>query len=137
MTHLHLHRPLALLIIALLLAAPSLAGETRFEQERADGGKALLIFARSPLETMTEVPFRVVLTDPAGNAIADADLRLDLDMPAMPMPPNKPQALWQNDAYHGVAIFTMAGEWTADLQIARPGQAAETIGFNLGVVRMK
>lgn len=132
-----LYRPLALLILPLLLTVPALAGETRFEQERADGGTAVLIFARSPLETMTEVPFRVTLTDPAGRAVVDAGLRLDLDMPAMPMPPNKPQAFWRDDAYHGLAIFTMAGEWTADLQIEQPGRALETVHFNLGVVRMK
>lgn len=130
-------RPLALLILALLLSVPTLAAEIRFEQSCAAGGKAALIFAAAPLETMTELPFRVLLTDPDGKSIDDAVIRLDLDMPAMPMPPNQPKALWHQDAYHGLAIFTMAGEWSAELQITRPGQMPETVGFNLGVVRMK
>jgi len=126
-----------LLLIVLLIVSPAGAEESRFEQSLPAGGSAVLTLAANPLETMTEVPFRIVLTDASGSAITEATVSLDLYMPAMPMPPNEPKALWNNGAYHGLAIFTMAGEWRALIKIGRSGQEPIEVDFNLGVVRMK
>ena len=128
---------LLLLLPLLLIVSPAWSAESRFEQPLPAGGSAVITLAASPLQTMTEVPFRIVLTDASGSAITEATVSLDLYMPAMPMPPNEPKALWNNGAYHGLAIFTMAGEWGALMKIGRSGQKSVEVDFNLGVVRMK
>lgn len=128
---------LLLLLLLLLLASTAWSAESRFEQPLPAGGSAVLALAASPLETMSEVPFKIVLTDAGGAAITEATISLDLYMPAMPMPPNEPKAIWNNGAYHGLAIFTMAGEWGALMKIIRTGQEPVEVDFNLGVVRMK
>lgn len=86
---------------------------------------------------MTETPFSITLRDGAGQAVSDADLVISMDMPAMPMPPNNPKAMWQDDAYRGVAIFTMAGAWRITVDIKRPGQEQEQIVFDIEQVMMK
>ena len=50
-------------------------------------------------------------------------------MPAMDMPLNNPKARWQDDAYRGTAVFTMAGDWTAVMYIQRPGYDQEHVIF--------
>ena len=86
---------------------------------------------------MSETPFTVNLTGGTGKRLSDAAVSLRLIMPAMSMPLNKPKALWQDDAYKGLAIFTMAGEWNAIMIIQRPGHDVIDLTFKLGQVRMK
>ena len=113
------------------------AAETRLEKAIPEGGTAVLTFAADPLLTMTETPFSVKLTGSTGKVFSDAAVSLRLIMPAMSMPINKPKALWQDDTYQGVAIFTMAGEWNAIMIIQRPGHDVIDLTFKLGQVQMK
>ena len=113
------------------------AAETPIETEMTDGGKAVIVFASSPLQAMTEIPFTIELKNNAGEMIKDAELALDLTMPFMPMPPNNPKAVWQDNAYRGTAIFTMAGAWQVNVEINRPGVETEKIIFDIEMVIMK
>lgn len=121
----------------LSLSAAALATETRMEKTMPAGGKAVLTFAAKPLVTMTEIPFTVQLTGGTGKIFSDAKVSLRLLMPAMAMPLNNPKALWLDKAYHGQAIFTMAGEWDAIMIIQRPGHDVIDLTFKLGEVQMK
>ncbi len=121
----------------LTLSVSAFASETRLEKIMPEGGTAVLTFAADPLLTMTETPFTVELTGGTGKFLADAAISLRLVMPAMAMPLNNPKALWQNDTYHGQAIFTMAGEWNAIMLIKRPGYDLVDLTFELGEVLMK
>lgn len=112
------------------------AADSRLEKAIPGGGKAILSFA-APLLTMTETPFTVELIGGTGKVLADAAVSLRLVMPAMAMPPNNPKALWREAAYHGTAVFTMAGEWEAIVIIQRPGHDVVDLSFKLGEVRMK
>jgi len=107
------------------------------EKALPEGGKVILTFAAKPLLTMTETPFSVELIGGTGRILADAAISLRLVMPAMAMPMNSPKAVWQGDAYHGSAVFTMAGEWEAIMIIQRPGYDVVDLIFNLGEVQMK
>lgn len=113
------------------------AAETRLTTNMADGGEAVIMFASSPLRTMTEIPFSIQLKESTGDVVKDAELTLDLTMPAMPMPANNPQAVWQDNAYRGTAIFTMAGAWQVNVEIHRPEVDAEKIVFDIEMVVMK
>lgn len=118
------------------LAVPTFASDMRLEKAMPEGGKAVLSFT-APLLTMTETPFTVELIGGTGKVLADAAVSLRLVMPAMAMPLNNPKALWLKDAYHGTAVFTMAGEWQAIMIIQRPGYDVVDLTFNLGEVLMK
>lgn len=121
----------------LSLSVAAFAAETRLEKAMPEGGTAVLTFAANPLQTMTETPFTVEITGGTGKVLADAAVSLRLVMPAMAMPLNNPKALWQDDAYQGIAIFTMAGEWNAIMLIQRPGYDVLDLTFKLGQVQMK
>jgi len=113
------------------------AAEIRLVTNWADGDEAVIIFARNPLQTMTEIPFTIELRKNTGELIRDAELALDLTMPSMPMPANNPKAEWQDNAYRGKAIFTMAGAWQVNVEVHRPGNAAESIVFDIEMVVMQ
>jgi len=113
------------------------AGETRIQSLLADNGKAVIVFAESPLKTMTEIPFAIELNNSHGEVINNARLAIDLTMPFMPMPPNRPKAVWQDNAYRGTAIFTMAGAWQVNVEINRPELETENIIFDIEMVVMK
>jgi hypothetical protein len=125
------------IVFLLNLSTAALAAETRFEKKLPGGGQAILTFAADPLVTMTETPFTVELIGGTGKVLSDAAVSLRLSMPAMTMPPNNPKAPWLEDAYHGVAVFTMAGEWAAIMIIQRPGHDVIDLDFDLGTVKMK
>ena len=130
---------LATLFVCFLLSVSisAFARELRLEKAMPEGGTAELTFAAKPLLTMTETPFTVKLTGGTGKVFSDAAVSLRLVMPAMAMPLNNPKALWQDDDYKGLAIFTMAGEWNAIMLIQRPGHDLVDLTFKLGQVQMK
>jgi len=121
----------------LTLSVSAFATEMRLEKAMPEGGTAVLTFTTKPLLTMTEIPFTVKLIGGTGKVLADAAMSLSLVMPAMSMPPNNPKALWQEKAYRGTALFTMAGEWNAIMLIQRPGHDLVDLTFALGEVLMK
>ncbi len=125
------------LALLFFIAVCATAAETRLATNLADGGEAVIIFAGSPLRTMTEIPFSIQLGESTGEVVKDAELALDLTMPAMPMPANNPKAVWQDNAYRGTAIFTMAGAWQVNVEIHRPGVDPEKIVFDIEMVVMK
>jgi len=132
-------RLLLSLFTILLLWVPSavLAAQTTIERPAFNKGKVTITFADAPLKTMTETPFAIEVTGDTGVSITDAKLSLSLDMPAMPMPPNRPAATWSDGAYRGTVIFTMAGAWQASLFIKRPGYEQEEVIFEIEQVMMK
>jgi hypothetical protein len=128
-------------ILALILLCCTVVGATAavtpIKTVMADGGKAVIIFASSPLLAMTEIPFTIELMNNAGEMIKDAELALDLTMPFMPMPPNNPKAAWQDNAYRGTAIFTMAGAWQVNVEVNHSESGTEKIIFDIEMVIMK
>ncbi len=129
---------LSLLLASLILtlSLPAVAGETRYGKTLPDGCRCEIVFAADPLTTMTEIPFAITLTEANGVLPSDATLTVSLDMPAMPMPPNRPVTRWSGDAYRGTAVFTMAGAWQVQVRIERPGNTPHEITFEVAEVRM-
>ena len=125
------------LILLCCTVGASTAAETPIEAAMADGGIAVIVFASSPLQAMTEIPFTIELKNSVGEMIKDAKLALDLTMPFMPMPPNNPKAVWRDNAYRGTAIFTMAGAWQVNVEVNRPEAETEKIIFDIEMVIMK
>jgi hypothetical protein len=128
---------LTVLVLLLCTVVSATAADTSIETIMADGGKAVITFASNPLQAMTEIPLAIELKDNSGEIIKDANLALDMTMPFMPMPPNNPKAVWQDNAYRGTAIFTMAGAWQVSVEVDRSGVDSEKIVFDIEMVIMK
>jgi hypothetical protein len=77
--------------------------------------------------------FDLTLTDEKGAAVSDAKVSLDLTMPSMWMPSNKPQAQSLGDGkYQAAGRFTMRGGWRINVIIERGGQK-QTAYFDIGL----
>lgn len=88
-------------------------------------GDLTVVLALSPYPPVSfkEAAFNVTLTDAQGAAVTDAQITLDLTMPAMPMPVNKPAAEYTHEGlYAAPGRFTMRGEWWIEVVIERGGQ---------------
>jgi hypothetical protein len=64
----------SLISFLLSISLTTFAAETRLEKALPEGGKAVLTFAGSPLQAMTEIPFTVNLTGGAGTVFTDANV---------------------------------------------------------------
>jgi len=135
----HAWRIFSIFAVILLICSTTtlLAAETSLEKKAFNSGKVILNLADSPLKAMTETPFAVTVVGDTGIVIKDAKLSIAMDMPAMPMPPNNPVAKWDDGAYRGKAIFTMAGAWQITINIQRPGYDQEQVIFDIEQVMMK
>jgi len=86
-----------------------------------------------PPAAFSTTMFDITITDERGAAVSDAKVSLDLTMPSMWMPQNKPQAQsLGNGKYQAVGRFTMRGGWRIEIIIERGGQKSSTY-FDLGL----
>ncbi len=77
--------------------------------------------------------FDVTLTDENGQAITDATIALNLTMPSMGMPTNKPTAQHVgNGKYSATGMFTMRGWWHIEVIITR-GSEKQSAFFDVGL----
>ncbi len=125
------------LVILLGIAVASAGGVTRLQASGEAGLTGELELQGETLRTMTVIPFRLVLRDAAGHLLPGAVMTCDLDMPAMPMPLNRPRVEPCADAYQGIAVFTMAGGWTATFKVELPGGRRAELVFQIDEVLLK
>lgn len=98
-------------------------------------GDMVVVFTVSPYPATMRQPteFSVTLKDASGKAINDANIALDLTMPEMWMPPNKPALNFVADGkYSATGQFTMRGWWRVEVIITRGGQTQSAF-FDLGL----
>jgi hypothetical protein len=83
--------------------------------------------------TVGQGEFDISLTDVNGQAIDDASISLDMTMPSMRMPPNRPvMEFVSNGQYHVAAYYTMRGWWRIEVIITR-GSEKKSVFFDLGL----
>ena len=71
---------------------------------------------------MKPVRLTVGLTDAGGQPVAGRAVTFALSMPAMAMPPNRPQVTETGDgAYEATTLLPMDGEWRLTVQVGAPG----------------
>jgi YtkA-like len=81
---------------------------------------ATLSIVPNPPKSMGDATLELSLRDAQGQPVSGAEVRFDLTMPGMGMPPNQPVASEVGDGlYRARTIFTMAGKWliTADVSL--------------------
>ena len=86
----------------------------------------ITIAAPDPLRQLVATRFAVTVTGARGEPVNNAQVRLALEMPGMPMPPNvvscaKPPSAAPPGYYVGVGTFTMTGTWRIDASALIPG----------------
>jgi hypothetical protein len=65
----------------------------------------------------------IAVADSAGFPVSDAQVRLNLTMPAMPMPPNQPNAQAAGNGHYTASTrMGMPGQWQIAVLITRNGQ---------------
>jgi nitrogen fixation protein FixH len=114
---------LLLLAISMTLSTCGEITSPNFTQT-AGSLSATLNVVPDPPVPMEETTLELTVRNADGQPVVGADVRFDLTMPAMEMPPNRPEATEEeNGVYRAQALFTMAGEWQILAEISSPGQS--------------
>jgi nitrogen fixation protein FixH len=121
-----------LIFIALILLLAACGGQPSSEPtQTANGITATLALAPDPPVPMGTTTLTLTLKDADGQPLTAADVALDLTMPAMAMPINRPTATETADGvYEAEAIFTMVGAWRIQVDVTYGGASA-TFTFDL------
>jgi hypothetical protein len=83
-----------------------------------------------PPRAMHAAAFTIHVSDLQGTPVRGATVECDMTMPAMPMPENRPRAVERDPGtYVADVLFTMAGEWEANVKVSLPDGRAETFTF--------
>jgi hypothetical protein len=111
--------------------APSSAPSANTATEKAGNLNVTLALTPYPPVSFQPTTFDITVTDEKGNAVPDAKIMLDLTMPSMRMPSNKPQAQSIGSGkYQAIGRFTMRGDWQIAVIIER-GSEKQTAYFKL------
>ena len=84
-----------------------------------------------PPVPMQDALLELKLFDSKGQPISGASVSLDLTMPGMQMPMNRPKVVESsNGVYQAKTLFTMAGKWRIQVLVTNDGKS-ETFIFDL------
>ena len=101
--------------------------------QKAGNLNVTLALTPFPPVSFQQTTFDITITDEKGNAVSDAQVSLDLTMPSMWMPSNKPQAQSLGTGkYQATGRFTMRGGWQIAVIVER-GSEKQTAFFQLGL----
>lgn len=122
---------IALILIGLMPASTTNSSANRMIA-KAGNLNVQLVMTPAPAAFSTTT-FDITITDEKGTPVSDAIVSLDLTMPSMYMPANRPRAQALGDGkYRATGRFTMRGGWQIAVIIERGGQK-QTAFFQLGL----
>ena len=85
-----------------------------------------------PPAPMQQAEFSIAIVDGQDRPVAGARVSCDMSMPAMAMPPNRPQAVEQSPGlYTTPVMFTMAGDWEALIGVLPTDAASGEFRFSM------
>lgn len=138
---------LGVLILLLALALPALTlggvvgcggrddapGASRtFGPLTVSGHTVVLLVTPYPPEPRSRSEILITITDKAGEPVTGAQVELDMTMPAMPMPPNRPEAVEKAPGQYATPVtFTMAGEWQAHIAVTTSQGEEISVSFDM------
>ncbi len=81
---------------------------------------------------MRQAEFSISIADAQGRPVIGAQVSCDMTMPAMAMPPNRPQAVEQSPGlYTTPVMFTMAGDWEAHIEVLQKDGTSGGFRFSM------
>lgn len=117
--------------------ADTFAVESVLKSNNSQPVAGRLVFATSPLKTMTKIPFKLNLANSNGNKLSVHSAACELTMPAMAMPENHPDLNCSGSSCTGSALFTMAGAWQVTFGIIMQDGTHASIVFDIDMVQLK
>lgn len=125
-------------LLSAILSVSAIAGESVSSFSANSGNiSAVLTLETSPLVTMRPTPFTLSVVDESAKPITGLDFICALTMPAMPMPPNRPDIEQDDTFYRGTMTFTMAGAWQATCRATGTDGQTFDLVFDIPTVLMK
>lgn len=104
-------------------------GSKAFEPGRAAAAQMKFTFRSDPATPKggSSMKAYVVVSDPSGRSVTDAEVKLAVVMPAMPemnMPEMRSEAklTWDSSQYAGEVRIPMSGSWNVEIEAKRNGQ---------------
>jgi uncharacterized iron-regulated membrane protein len=114
-------------------APSSGASSANAATQKAGNLNVTLALTPYPPISFQQTTFEIAITDEKGDAVSDAKVSLDLTMPSMWMPSNKPQAQSLGSGkYQAIGRFTMRGGWQIAVIVER-GAEKQIAYFQLGL----
>lgn len=121
-----------------LLALPATGAPLRFLARETLPDGAVLELQTDELVTMTAIPFRLFVTDAAGQPLTGARVSCNLTMPAMAMPENRPKVVERDGAYAGEMVLTCTmGDYRVACVAENDQGLQRTMTFDIGRARLK
>jgi hypothetical protein len=103
--------------------------------QRSDSLTATLTITPNPPVPMNQAVLELMLRDSDDRPHSGAQVSLDLTMPGMAMPLNRPEVKEKgNGVYEARALFTMAGKWRIEAQVTQD-DTSWTFTFDLNTKR--
>ncbi len=122
------------LVIVLVLASCTLGPPPAAPLQATRGSGAItasLTVVPAPPAPMQDALLELRLFDSQEQPLSGANVSLDLTMPGMQMPVNRPQVVESSrGVYQAKTLFTMAGKWQIRVDVRYAGQN-ETLNFDL------
>jgi len=125
----------ALLLTSLIAGLAGCVGKTPLPPASKTSGTltATLVLTPASPAPMRETELRLKILDSKGRPLDTAEITMDLTMPGMAMPPNRPSVVAAGDGvYTAKAIFSMAGTWRSEVKVAH-AEAVDSFAFDLEV----
>ncbi|ACL26249.1 FixH family protein [Chloroflexus aggregans] len=108
------------LIVAVVVLVACSSGAVPLRETQVVDGLEITLDTPNRPRMNTAVDFIVLLRDAQGNPVDDANVYLDLDMPAMPMGVTRPVALPDGPGrYWARTAYTMEGLWEITVVVER------------------
>jgi hypothetical protein len=121
-------------LVLLAIAMPTLSAcsvEPGSTAGASSSYTAVLLTKPARPAPMQVTVLELTLTDAQGRPVTGAAVTMELTMPSMSMPPNRPLVYeLGNGVYASQALFTMAGEWEVHALVDQPG-GSDSFTFRL------
>ncbi len=122
------------LLSAILLAGTLYAAQYEVVK-KADDLQIKVMMENDP-PTKGENDMRIILTDPEGNPVTKARIKVDYSMPPMENMPTmiyKTRAKFNGGMYRATVNFSMSGRWDIHVSVKRPGKSLAKVSFSVNV----
>lgn len=125
-----------IITFALLLILTPAAFAASHEMTKTVGDLTVALSFMGGHADMGDNHLSITITDPAGNSIPDARVKVEYGMPPMKNMTSmdyRARAKYMDGAYMANANFSMDGSWYIKVNVLRPGQELQKVEFKITI----